>query len=208
MSAPQPPLLWPPNASGPPSGLTLLVPGGVASNPYAIDGSQGCLGATFNRRATPVIHNANVSVSGVLALWAIDLPVQLRLTAISFWSGTTALAAGANQWFGIFDRNRFPLMLTADDGATAWAATTRKTLTLAAPLLTPYAGLYYLGILVVAGTVPTIFAVNPSLNVGARAEDPSPGGASTVGLTTPASCGVGQQTAITTRVGFYYGEVS
>lgn len=143
----------------------------------------GALMATTDRYA---LTTTAPLVSGRLHLVAIDLPKGLLITSITFVSSTTALVTGTNQWFGLFDSSRVPLRLTADDTSTAWAATTAKTLTLSSTFTTTYAGLHYIGIMVAAATVPTLSGTAGHAHVSALA--PILSGASSTGLTTPASC--------------------
>ena len=111
----------------------------------------------------------------------------MTVSSITFVSRTTALVAGTNQWFGLFSDALVPLRLTADDTSTAWAASTAKTLALTSPFVTTYSGLYYLGVCVVAGTVPSLIGAQATTSLLAGIA-PKPNGTSTTGLTDPASC--------------------
>ena len=147
----------------------------------------GALAQTASR--TAVALATHTLTSGTLRLVGIFLPSSLLVTSISFLSGTTALAAGTNQLFGIFDDAagsssgvaRALLRGTADDGAAAWAASTVKTLALTTPYSTPRAGMFYLGVLVVAGTTPTLAGTTGQAAVYGLA--PVLAGASTAAIT-------------------------
>jgi hypothetical protein len=71
-----------------------------------------------------------------------------------------------------------------NDTTTAWAANARKTLALTSTFTTTYSGLYYLGIMVAATTVPTIKGNTAKTGGQLGAGAPSLGGTSTTGLTT------------------------
>jgi hypothetical protein len=146
----------------------------------------GALGETLSRLNTPV-SNLVAKTSGTLALVGLALPAGVLCSSITFLTRTTALAAGTNQWFGIFDSARVPLRLTVDDTNVAWAGNTFKTLALSSTFTTTYSGLHYLGIMVAAGTMPTLagVAAGTALMSG---NVPILNGNSSAGLTNPASC--------------------
>lgn len=123
--------------------------------------------------------------SGRLHLVAISLPAGLTITSITFVSGA-GLSGLSNQWFGLFDSSRVPLRLTGDDTSTAWALNTAKTLNLSSTYATTTAGLYYLGICVVASGIGTIAA--QASTVIMTGFSPIISGSSSTGLTNPASC--------------------
>lgn len=145
----------------------------------------GVMGETIPRLFVSV---ATVSLATTtLKLSAIYLPKGTSVTNISWLSGTTPLAVGSNQWFSLFDNGRNKLAVTADDTSTAWAASTVKTLAVTGgPFVTTYDGLHFLGVLVVATTPPTL-AGYQTLGT-AVALTPALWGASTTGLSNPASC--------------------
>ena len=140
---------------------------------------------SFDRRIFTAANISELS-SGRLSLYAIALPAGKTIKAITFRSGTTALATGTNQWFGLFDSTRAQLALTDDDTSTAWAANTLKTKSFAAPFVTTYSGLYYVGILVAATTVPSLYGFAGNSTIAGLA--PVLKGTSSTGLTNPASC--------------------
>lgn len=108
--------------------------------------------------------NRAILTSGTLCLMPIYLPAGQLVSSISFVSATQALVGGTVQRFALFDgptaheggAARAMLRKTADDAATAWAANSVKTLALTAGYTTVAEGLFYVGILVAAGTVPTL----------------------------------------------------
>jgi hypothetical protein len=143
---------------------------------------SGALYETFDRDICDEV-NTSVLSTGRLSLQAIWLPADTVITSISFWSATTALSAGTNQLFGLYDINLNLLRSSTNDGATAWSANSRKTLSLTSTFKTTYSGLYYLGIMV-TGTVPTLKGNTAKTNGALGAGAPSMGGTSTTGLTT------------------------
>lgn len=116
---------------------------------------QGSSYETFIRTRPAGNQNAAI-VSQRVHLSGIELPAGLVVTTITHFSGGTALATGVHQIFGLYDSSRALLRGTSDDGATAWAANSEKTLTLTSTFTTTYSGLYYIAILVDATTVPTL----------------------------------------------------
>lgn len=147
----------------------------------------GAKAETISRFVGSVTNLGAVATSGTLFLVACPLRAGVTVSSITFVSRTTALVAGTNQWFGLFSDALVPLRLTADDTSTAWAASTAKTLTLTSPFVTTYSGLYYLGVCVVAGTVPSLIGAQATTSLLAGIA-PKPNGTSTTGLTDPASC--------------------
>lgn len=150
------------------------------NNRYVLSGS---LYETFSRNLCDEVNTALLS-SGRLSLQAIWLPAGITISSISFWSATTAGATLTNQLFGLYDINLNLLRSSVNDGATAWAANSRKTLALTSSFTTTYSGLYYLGIMVAGTTVPTIKGNTAKVGGQLSAGAPSMGGTSTTGLTT------------------------
>ena len=143
----------------------------------------GALYETFDRDLCDEVNTAALS-SGRLSLQAIWLPAGVTISSISFWSATTALATGTNQLFGLYDINLNLLRSSVNDTSTAWAANSKKTLSLTSTFTTTYSGLHYLGIMVAATTVPTLKGNTAKTGGQLGAAAPSMGGTSTTGLTT------------------------
>jgi len=143
----------------------------------------GCKAETFPRHLQPEVNTSLLS-SGRLSLAAIAIMQGELLTSISFWSATTAAGTPTNQLFGLYDNNLNLLRSTNNDTTTAWAANTRKTLNLTSTFTTTYSGLYYLGIMVTATTVPTLKGYTARTGGQLNAAAPSLGGTSNTGLTT------------------------
>ena len=137
-------------------------------------------------------QDVNVSTFGFLSTGAQSfalcwLPAG-TISSISFMSGTTAAVSPTNQWFSIYDSSRNKLAVTADDTTTAWAANTLKTLTISGGYTVATEGYYYIGIMVAAATVPTLYGSNITAT-NMIALPPVMGGrdATNTGLTTPAT---------------------
>lgn len=136
-------------------------------------------------------QTAATLTSGTLRLQGIMLMGGVTITSITFASGSTALAVGTHQIFGLYDDDlgtssgtaRALLRGTSDDTSTAWAASTAKTLNLTSTYTTTRSGFYYLGLLVAASTPPNIISQNAS-NAVIGALGSIPGGNTTnTGLT-------------------------
>jgi hypothetical protein len=146
-------------------------------------GIAGCLAETMPRNIIASV-NTTALVSGTLFLQAIYLRAGMIVSNISFCSSSVAGATITNQIFGLYDGNRNLLASTANDGATAWATNTIKTLNIAAPYTVTQSGLYYLGIMVTATTVPTLAGNTALVSSALHGAAPSLHGLSTTTLTT------------------------
>lgn len=162
----------------------ILLSGAVPLNGYDVAMYvTGCKAETFPRHLVPEINTALLS-TGRLSLEAIAIRSGELLTSISFFSATTAAGTPTNQIFGLYDNTLALLRSSNNDTTTAWAANTRKTLSLTSTFTTTYTGLYYLGIMVTATTVPTIKGYTARTGGQLNAAAPSLGGTSNTGLTT------------------------
>jgi hypothetical protein len=128
-----------------------------------------------------------VIASGVMSLVAAYLEAGTVVTNITFVSGGTAAGTPTNQWFALYDGSRNKLAVTSDALTAAWAGSTAKTLALSSPYTVTTSGVYYLGIMVKATTVPSLvgMAVNPGLSMMAPVV--AGNDATNTGLTTPAT---------------------
>ena len=144
---------------------------------------SGALAETFDRNLCDEVNSAVLS-SGRLSGAAIWLEAGMTISSISFHSATTAAGTPTNQLFGLFDSSRNLLMSSVNDTTTAWAANSLKTLALTSTFTTTYSGLYYLGIMVTATTVPTLKGNTARVGGQLQAQAPSMGGTSNTGLTT------------------------
>jgi hypothetical protein len=117
-----------------------------------------------------VFHRANLPRTGddvaaltsgvmtVVPLWCNAGDPITNLTAIS---GGTAAVTPTHSWFALYNPAGSALLgQTADQVTAAWAADTVKTLALAAPVKITASGLYLVGIMVAAATVPTLIGAS------------------------------------------------
>ena len=152
----------------------------LLNNKYVL---SGALYETFDRNLCDEVNTSLLS-SGRLSLAAIWLPAGTTISSISFWSATTAAGTPTNQLFGLYDSSLNLLRSSSNDTTTAWAANSRKTLSLTSSFTTTYSGIHYLGIMVTATTVPTIKGNTAKTGGQLNAGAPSMGGTSNTGLTT------------------------
>ena len=146
----------------------------------------GAVVQSMDRRNLASVTGLGMLVSGRISVYSVYLTKDAIVNSITFISGATAASGQTNQWFALFDANRNLLATTADDGSAAWGASTAKTLTLSSPQTIATDGLYYVGICVVAGTVPSILGLQG--NSAIAVIPPVIQGTADSGLTTPASC--------------------
>lgn len=182
--------------------LSLVGPPGDTGDPGppgddGADGTNGTNGVDgFSSEALILptgVKRANIHI-GVWAN-ALALLVSGRLTlvkcavkggevysGISFVSANQAAVTPTHQIFGLYDSSLALLKSTVDDGATAWAANTRKRLALTSTYTPVADGWVYVGIMVTAGTVPNLLGLLNGVAVNALA--PITQGTSSTGLTT------------------------
>lgn len=156
----------------------------LARDPWLPAGALAQNYARFNASNTNVgaLSSGRLSLVGGIAL-AAGVPVN----SITFFSGSAAAATPTNQWFALYDAStRALLAVTADDGAAAWAASSAKTLALAAPYTPASDQQVWLGIVVVATTVPNLTGAT-AMGAAVSGVTPLLVGTSNTGLTNPAS---------------------
>lgn len=163
---------------------------------------------TFDRASGDVVAQT-AAASATQQFAAIHLVKGQVITTITFVNGATAGGTLLNQWFSLYSSARVLLGVTNDDTSTAWGANAAKTLTLATPYIVPATGLYYLGVMVKATTVPTLLG---HTNVAAAITNgiaPILAGtdATNNALTTPASAPA-TAAAITAGISHAYAYVS
>ncbi len=187
-------------------GWTIVTPRGqllVDTGGVTYPGVNRCqppyLTETFDRHD---ITETNVAAltSGQLFLQAIWLEAGMVVRWISFCSATTAGATLTNQLFGLFDSSRNQLAVTSNDTTTAWAANTVKTLLVTTPYTVTTSGLYYVGIMVAATTVPTLKGPAALTATQVHGAAPIINGNSSSGLTTSLPNPAAAITVSTTQV--------
>jgi hypothetical protein len=125
-------------------GLNLQRPTGALFETFEIDKLAAAAGAL---------------TSGTEYLFGIWLPKGLKVTSITFASGSTALINGGSPhfWVELKDSSKNLLAQSTDDTAPVIGASILKTVNLSAPFTTTYEGFHYLGLMVNSGggTQPT-----------------------------------------------------
>jgi hypothetical protein len=147
-----------------------------------IDGTAANVLAQPYRRSQVASSTLTAPATGVLQLHSIYLPAGLTVSAVTWFSGTTAANTPLNQIFSLYSSARVLLAQSADDTTGAWAANAAKRLPFTSAYTTVAGGLYYVGLLVVATAVPTLAGV-AAVATGPRNIGFISGGASTGSLT-------------------------
>jgi hypothetical protein len=101
---------------------------------------------------------ATAPTSGDLFIWAVELGAGESVGHVGFVTGTTAGVTLNHSWTALLDRNYTVLAASADQGAGAIGASAFFSYAMAAPYVTPAAGIYYLGVMISnnSGTEPTL----------------------------------------------------
>lgn len=163
--------------------------------PAAVDPREYTLPDGLFRESIPdgrfsrldIASGSTLLTSGTLRVVAIGLIAGEVVTTIGTVSADAA-SSPTNQWACLLDRDLNVLAKSTDRTTEAWGATTYKGFDGGTfPFTVTTSGLYYLGLVVVATTPPTLrIATNTT---GLTAIAPITVGNSTTGLTNPASLG-------------------
>ena len=145
---------------------------------------SGAIAETMPREICTETNTVAPTASGTLFLQAIKLRRGQIVTNISFFSATTASGTPTNGFFALYDSARNLLAQTANFTTEAWAATTIKTKALTAAYTVSTTGLYYVGIMITATTIPTLKGNTARTGGQLASTAPIIAGASTTGLTT------------------------
>lgn len=148
---------------------------------------SGAIAENMSRLQITGSNVSSLSTGRLSLVGGIVIPGGVQVSTITFYSGTQALVTGSNQWFALYSTARAKLAVTADDTNTAWAANTYKTLTLASPYTPAADEAVYVGICVVASTVPSLRCNTDMGFSGITNQAPILAGTSNTGLTNPAS---------------------
>lgn len=106
--------------------------------------------------------------TGVMNVTSIYLTAGQTISNINFVSGSTAEGTGTHLLFCLYDDGRSSTTVnqlallgqTADQtGAAALAANTNLGLALITPYITTYSGIYYVGFICAATTMPTLAGI-------------------------------------------------
>ena len=133
--------------------------GNLGDPPGNLPGGRQGIAETYPRLlATSIV--TPLSTNWVAS--ATYLPAGLKISGITFFSGSAALNTATHQWFGIWSSSLALLRGSADDTSTAWGTHTAKRLALTSSFTTTYSGLYYVGLEITASvTVPNIIGIGP-----------------------------------------------
>lgn len=93
--------------------------------------------------------------STTLYVAPVFIPKGVTITSIR-WARNAVMSGGSHQIFGLYDNTKALLRQTTDDGATAWAATSVKTLNLTSTFQTTYTGQYWIACMIAATTSGTL----------------------------------------------------
>lgn len=130
--------------------------------------------------------------SGVLSIAAVRLVAGQVVGNAGFVTSTTAAITPTHWWTVLLDSAYVLRAVSADQLTTAIGASTWFTLPFASVYTVPATGVYFLGVQITAGTVPTLCGATAPLAAmvtGTGAPAPLLGGVSTTGLTTPGTAG-------------------
>lgn len=98
--------------------------------------------------------------TGVMTSVAVPLVGGDIVTSISFLSGATAAITPTAEWAALYgpfvSGSSTPKLGQSTSVSSAWAASTLKTFTLAAQIVIPTTGVYFVAVMVAAATVPTL----------------------------------------------------
>jgi hypothetical protein len=135
---------------------------------------------------------------------SIWLPAGLTVSNIVIVNGATAEAGGSNAWAALFDSSRALLrQSTSETGAAAITASVIHTFALSSSFVTTYSGLHYVGVNVVASTMPSIISVTVLLAAYTGLAPILCGNTTDTGLTGTAPNPAGAITAATTMMYCY-----
>jgi hypothetical protein len=147
-------------------------------------GTTNTVAETMPRETCPEVNATIPTATGTLFMQAIYLKAGQVVSNISIWSATTAAGTPTNCIFGLYDVNRNLLAQSANQTTTAWAANTERKLAMTSAYKVPTSGVYYIGLLVTATTIPTTKGGTAKTGGQLAAAGPILHGISTTGLTT------------------------
>lgn len=169
-------------------------------------GPTGTIAETHPRELLTETNTAALT-SGTLRMQALFLQAGQLVSNLTFWSATTALATGTNQFAALYSSAASPVLLAQSANGTsgAWAANSAKTFAMSTPYRVPVSGQYYAALMIAATTVPTLKGNTARTASQLAGAAPILAGNSTTGLTTtlpnPAA-------ALTADTASMYGAVS
>lgn len=165
-------------------------------------------GALTETVPAALASTAFTPTTGTLYLWAVHLGAGTKVSNVGLVTSTTAGATITHWWTCLVDQNYTVQATSADQTSGAIAASTWITLPMAAAYTTTYSGLYYLGVMVAATTMPTLCGTAAAPLVALITGTGSPvtkvGGASNTGATTALTPGASVATTPTATAAIPY----
>jgi len=151
------------------------------------------LGSHAASTIPPALATTTIQMtSGSASIAAIRLAAGQTVATAGFVTSTTAAITPTHWWLCLLDNTYTCRATTADQLTGAIAASTWFNIAFAASYTATYTGLYYLGVMIAAGTVPTLCGATAPLAAmvtAATAPTPLLGGVSTTSQTTAPTAG-------------------
>ncbi len=145
------------------------------------------LAETIPREHGAPMSSQSILASGRASFFAVYLFAGEIVTNIAFVAGGTGAAIVNNIWFTLVTSGGTPLATTADDGASGWSANAEKVLSLTSPYTVTADGIYYVGCVVNATTVPTLAGISATGAIIQRTPPLAVNDTTNTGRTNPAS---------------------
>lgn len=175
----------------------------TTSDPFDYLAPNNVIRETIKRTSANGFADTAALTSGTLSVQAIPFLAGETVSTLRFQSGTTALASATNQWACILDSNLNVVAVSSDLTTATWVSNVEKSFTLNAAWTCPANGLYYIGLCVVATTVPTLRGGTSSAAIDGRS--PIITGKSSTGLTAPPTVGTPMAALTAGSTRFYAG---
>lgn len=149
---------------------------------------SAALRETVDRANAPQMVSSSVLATGTLYMSAIPLFKGDVVSSVSFFTASVAAVSPTNWWVGLYDAARNLVAVSTDQTTRAIPATSVITTPVAdsggAAFTVPADGLYYIGIMVAASTMPTVYGSTSTISAVLN-QAPKIAGASNTGQTTP-----------------------
>lgn len=159
----------------------------------------GCLGETIPRIAVNSAAQAIGANTGTVYMASIWMPAGIKITNLSWVTGTTAAGTPTHWWLGIANSSGLQLGHVVDQATAAIAASSLITKALSTTYTTTYTGTYYMLLSVTATTNPTASGIaapttmnvtSPLLSgVSTSAAQTTPGTDGTTSYVLPSAAG-------------------
>jgi hypothetical protein len=175
-------------SGGSPASIDYVTTQGVVLAALAEPPTGSALGGHVAETVAPTSATAALTMtSGSLSIAAIRLVAGQTVQGCGFVTSTTAGATMTHWWTALLDSGYACRAVSADQTSGAIAASTWFTQAFAAAYTATYTGIYYLGVMVAAATIPTLCGATAPLAAmvtGTGAPAPLLGGVSSTSQTT------------------------